>query len=179
VNALPAVDIWSLVINWFMMTLYMIPSIFTVTNAAKGVVFRNANRVIPRFLSKGSEGVRQNDAIKDDHAVSRSRPFIRAGLPFLLFMFGGAYFLSISLNDRLKENEQTRQLGGSKSEREFIMEEEKSNLLRKLQKDIETKDFDNTRRIERPEEVLARRKLEREQRNKWYRRSWRWITGQK
>mmetsp|Transcript_11422 Transcript_11422/g.17319 ORF Transcript_11422/g.17319 Transcript_11422/m.17319 type:complete len:146 (-) Transcript_11422:87-524(-) len=103
--------------------------------------------------------------------------FMRVGMPFLLFVAGGTYFLSIALDDRLKDKEQMRELGGSKSDRQFQMEQEKENLLRKLQKDIETKEFDNTRRIERPEEVLARRKKEREERNRWYKRTWRWITG--
>ena len=58
------------------------------------------------------------------------------------------------------------------------MEREKEELLEKMQRDLEKNDFDNTKRIERPEDVLARRKKEREMRNRWYKRSWRWITGQ-
>ena len=102
------------------------------------------------------------------------RPFLRAGLPFLLFIFGGSYFLSISIDDRLKEKEVTR---GSKSDRQFEMEQEKEELMNKMSKTIN--DFDNTKRIERPEDVLARRKKEREDRNRWYKRTWRWVTGKK
>jgi hypothetical protein len=51
-------------------------------------------------------------------------------------------------------------------------------MMEKLNKRIKSQDFDNTKRIERPEEILERRKREREERNRWYRRSWRWITGQ-
>jgi len=40
-------------------------------------------------------------------------------------------------------------------------------------------DFDNTKRIERPDEVLARRRKEREARSVWYKRMWRGFTGQK
>ena len=103
-----------------------------------------------------------------------AKPFIRAGLPFLLFIIGGSYFLSISIDDRLKEKDIDK---GSKSDRQFEMEQEKEELMAKMSKTIQ--DFDNTKRIERPEEVLARRKKEREDRNRWYRRTWRWVTGQK
>jgi hypothetical protein len=56
------------------------------------------------------------------------------------------------------------------------MEEEQNDMLEKLSK-IRKTDFDNTKRIERPEEILERRKREREQRNVWYRRWGRWIIG--
>ena len=38
-------------------------------------------------------------------------------------------------------------------------------------------DFDNTKRIKRPEEILKERKLERERNNVWYRRWYRSIFG--
>ncbi len=50
-------------------------------------------------------------------------------------------------------------------------------MLRKMQKAVEA-DFDNTKRIERPEEILERRRKEREERNRWYRRFGRWIKGE-
>ena len=51
------------------------------------------------------------------------------------------------------------------------------DMVKKINK-IKATDFDNTKRIERPEDVLERRAKEREQRNVWYRRSWRWMTRQ-
>jgi hypothetical protein len=57
------------------------------------------------------------------------------------------------------------------------MEEEKNDMMEKLNK-LTSKEFDNTKRIERPEEILERRRKERQQRNVWYRRWGRWITGQ-
>ncbi len=57
------------------------------------------------------------------------------------------------------------------------MDKEHDEMMGKLNK-IMKEDFDNTKRIERPEEVLARRRKEREVRNVWYRRLWRNITGQ-
>jgi len=56
------------------------------------------------------------------------------------------------------------------------MDKEHDDMMNKLNKMMK-QDFDNTRRIERPEEVLARRRKEREQQNVWYRRIWRNITG--
>jgi hypothetical protein len=56
------------------------------------------------------------------------------------------------------------------------MEEEKNEMMEKLNK-IQKQDFDNTKRIERPEEILERRKRERERKNVWYRKWGRWIAG--
>lgn len=56
------------------------------------------------------------------------------------------------------------------------MEKEQDDMMEKLNK-IRKSDFDNTKRIERPEEILERRRLERQQRNVWYRRWWRAIRG--
>jgi hypothetical protein len=50
-------------------------------------------------------------------------------------------------------------------------------MVEKLNK-IVAQDFDNTKRIERPDEILARRRKEREARNVWYSRYWRFIIGQ-
>jgi hypothetical protein len=65
-----------------------------------------------------------------------------------------------------------------RSERQARLDAEKDNMMEKLNKKLKTEEFDNTKRIERPEEILERRKKEREDRNKWYKRTWRWITWQ-
>jgi hypothetical protein len=65
----------------------------------------------------------------------------------------------------------------SKSERQARLEKEHDDMVKKINK-IKATDFDNTKRIERPEDVLERRAKEREQRNAWYRRSWRWVNRQ-
>jgi hypothetical protein len=57
------------------------------------------------------------------------------------------------------------------------MEEEQTDMMEKLNK-IRKTDFDNTKRIERPEEILERRRKERDSRNVWYRRWGRWVVGQ-
>ena len=53
----------------------------------------------------------------------------------------------------MKEKEVTR---GSKSDRRFEMEQEKEELMNKMSKTIN--DFDNTKRIEPPEDVLGKKK---------------------
>lgn len=65
-----------------------------------------------------------------------------------------------------------------RSERQARLQKEQSEMMEKISK-IRKTDFDNTRRIERPEEILERRKNEREKRNVWYRRAWRSVTFQK
>lgn len=58
------------------------------------------------------------------------------------------------------------------------MDKEHDEMMEKLSH-IVKQDFDNTKRIERPDEVLERRRKEREAKNVWYRRWWRGITGQR
>ena len=64
-----------------------------------------------------------------------------------------------------------------RSDREFRMEKEQNKMLEKMQKHLE-KGFDNTKRIERPEEILERRQREREDKNRWGRRLGRWWRGE-
>ena len=57
-----------------------------------------------------------------------------------------------------------------------MMDKEHDDMMDKLQ-EYTSQDFDNTRRIERPEEVLERRRKERLARNAvWYKRWWNNIT---
>ena len=51
------------------------------------------------------------------------------------------------------------------------MDKEHNDMMNKLNRMMK-EDFDNTKRIERPDEVLARRRKERERKNVWYRRIW-------
>ncbi|MGK3742661.1 MAG: hypothetical protein ACI90V_009517 [Bacillariaceae sp.] len=57
------------------------------------------------------------------------------------------------------------------------MDKEHDEMMDKLNY-IMKEDFDNTKRIERPDEVLERRRKEREAKNVWYKRIWRGVTGQ-
>ncbi|KAL3782129.1 hypothetical protein HJC23_005391 [Cyclotella cryptica] len=103
--------------------------------------------------------------------------FVKAGLPFLLFSVGASYVLKSAVEGKNLEREKAKGLV-SKSERQARLEAEKDEMMEKLNKRIKSQEFDNTKRIERPEEILERRKREREERNRWYKRTWRWITRQ-
>mmetsp|Transcript_7467 Transcript_7467/g.13735 ORF Transcript_7467/g.13735 Transcript_7467/m.13735 type:complete len:138 (-) Transcript_7467:299-712(-) len=105
-----------------------------------------------------------------------TQEFLRAGLPFVLFSVMSMWVLKNAIEGRTKESEVAKGKA-SKSERQARMEEEKNDMMEKLNK-LTSKEFDNTKRIERPEEILERRRKERQQRNVWYRRWGRWITGQ-
>ena len=86
------------------------------------------------------------------------------------------FVLRDGLEGKNKERDASKGMA-SKSERQARMEREKDDMMEKITKKM-GEDFDNTRRIERPEEILERRRRERAARNTWYRRSWRWITRQ-
>lgn len=101
--------------------------------------------------------------------------FLRAGLPFLLFSVGAFWVVQNAIDGKLKERAISRR-EVSQSERQAFMEEEHDDIMEKMTKAVK-KDFDNTKRIERPEDILARRKAERDLRNVWYRRWWRSVKG--
>lgn len=103
--------------------------------------------------------------------------FVKAGLPFLLFSVGASLVLKNAVEGKNLERDKSKGLV-SKSERQARLDAERDQMMEKLNKRIETVEFDNTKRIERPEEILERRREEREDRNRWHRRSWRFITGQ-
>jgi len=103
--------------------------------------------------------------------------FVRAGLPFLLFSVGASLVLKSALEGKNIERDKSKGLI-TKSERQARLDSERDQMVEKLNKRIQTVDFDNTKRIERPEEILERRKKEREDRNRWYKRTWRWVTWQ-
>ena len=102
--------------------------------------------------------------------------FVKAGMPLILFSVGASYVLKDAIEGKNKERDAVKG-ASSKSERQARMEREQEDMLDKINRSM-AKDFDNTRRIERPEEILERRKMERERRNRWYRRAWRWVTRQ-
>lgn len=103
--------------------------------------------------------------------------FVRAGLPLIIFAVGSSYVLKSAVEGKNTERDKSRGLI-SKSERQARLDAERDDMVEKLNKKMKMQDFDNTKRIERPEEILERRMKEREERNRWYKRSWRWVTGQ-
>lgn len=103
--------------------------------------------------------------------------FVKAGLPLLLFSIGASVMLKSGVEGKNIERDKSKGFI-SKSERQARLDAERDQMMEKLNKRIKTQDFDNTKRIERPEEILERRKKEREDRNRWYKRTWRWLSGQ-
>jgi hypothetical protein len=100
---------------------------------------------------------------------------LTAGVPFVLFSVLAAWVVSNAVDGKLKEME-VSQGKSSVSLRQAAMAEEHDDMMERLGKIVET-DFDNTKRIKRPHEVLEERRLEREKRNAWHRRTWRAFTG--
>lgn len=101
---------------------------------------------------------------------------IRVGAPFVLFSVLAAWVVSNALDGRIREME-TAKGKASKSLRQAALEAEHEDMMERLNKIVE-EDFDNTKRIKRPEEVLAERRAERERRNRWYNRAWRAVVGE-
>jgi hypothetical protein len=130
-----------------------------------------------------------------------SLSFTKAGLPLLLFSVLGVWVVANGIEGRNKERDTfqgriskcvfgvlavSKHLGdlilrflslfACRSERQAVMEKEHDDMMDKLSHIVE-QDFDNTKRIERPEDILARRRKEREIRNVWYKRWGRWFIG--
>mmetsp|Transcript_36061 Transcript_36061/g.41804 ORF Transcript_36061/g.41804 Transcript_36061/m.41804 type:complete len:153 (+) Transcript_36061:218-676(+) len=100
--------------------------------------------------------------------------FIRYGLPFVLFVAGASFVVASALDGKNKERDLATGQSMSKSERQAKMETERDNMVKKMEHMAKV-EFDNTKRIERPEDILERRRLERENRNVWYKRLGRWM----
>ena len=100
----------------------------------------------------------------------------RAGIPLVLFSILSAWVVSNAYGGKLRELEAS-QGKASISLRQAALEAEHEEMMERLSK-IVASDFDNTKRIKRPEEVLEERRLERQKRNAWHRRFYRWITNQ-
>lgn len=100
---------------------------------------------------------------------------VQAGLPLFLFCGLGVWVVSNGIAGKNRERD-AFQGRISKSERQAVMEKEHDDMMHKLNRMMK-EDFDNTKRIERPDEVLSRRRKERENRNVWYRRLWRNLTN--
>lgn len=100
----------------------------------------------------------------------------RAGIPMVLFSILSAWVVGNAYGGKLREME-VAQGKASISLRQAALEAEHDEMMERLSK-IVASDFDNTKRIKRPEEILEERRLERQRRNAWHRRFYRWITQQ-
>jgi hypothetical protein len=112
---------------------------------------------------------------KRDEDNGKKYLLIKAGVPFVLFCVLASWVVSNAFDGKLKELEAS-QGKASKSLRQAKMEEEHEDMMDRLGK-IVSEDFDNTKRIKRPHEILEERRKERERRNAWHRRAWRFVAG--
>jgi len=122
-----------------------------------------------------TESANSNSRKSSSNAPSKNL-MIKAGLPFVLFSVLASWVVGNALDGKLKEHAVSH---GHKSQslRQAAMEQEQEEMMERLNK-IVAQDFDNTKRIQRPEEILEQRRKERQRRNVWYRRFYRWITRQ-
>ena len=88
-----------------------------------------------------------------------------------------AWTLQNALSGRLKEMEAS-QGKVSKSLRQAALEEEHEEMMERLNHIVNNTEFDNEKRIKRPEDILEERRLERQRRNAWHRRLYRRIFGE-
>ena len=136
----------------------------------------SSKRPSPSAAAAAAAGIKKTVA-PIQHQPSNIHIFIKAGLPFLLFSVGASLVLKSAVEGKNIERDKSKGLI-SKSERQARLDAEKDDMMEKLNKKWKKQDLDNTKRIQRPEEILERRKQEREERNRWHKRAWRWITFQ-
>lgn len=105
---------------------------------------------------------------------TKQHQLLTAGLPFVFFSVLAAWVVSNALQGKLKERETAHGVT-SQSLRQASLQVEHDETMEKMNKIVASQDFDNTKRIKRPEEILQERKRERERRNAWYRRLYRWV----
>jgi hypothetical protein len=129
------------------------------------------SRHFRRFFTSPQPQISKKSAQDKD-----SMHFVKAGLPLILFCGLGVWVVSNGIEGKNRERD-AFQGRISKSERQALMEKEHADMMDKMSAVLK-KDFDNTKRIERPEEVLARRRKERQQQNQWYKRWWRAVRGE-
>ena len=111
-----------------------------------------------------------------EKVLSGTQLTVKAGLPLVLFALLSAWVVSNAYGGKLRELEAS-QGKASVSIRQAAVEQEHEEMLERLNQ-IVAADFDNTKRIKRPEEVLEERRRERKRRNAWYRRLYRWVFRQ-
>lgn len=159
------------------MVTVLYPSVPKITHTHTHITLK-ASIIMTLLHSMITMSIRQDRRLFSTRkSLTSTHVFIKAGLPMILFAVGATFVLQSAIEGKNKEREVSRgQL--SKSERQAKMETEHADMMQKIQT-VRTTDFDNTKRIERPEEVLERRRQERAKKNIWYRRWSRYLTGQK
>jgi ribosomal protein L37E len=108
---------------------------------------------------------------------NNSLQLVRVGFPLILFSLLSAWVIRNAYGGKLHELE-VSQGKSSISIRQAALAAEHDDMMERLTKIVKDDNYDNTKRIKRPEEVLEERRLERQKRNVWYRRWYRAISGQ-
>jgi hypothetical protein len=113
---------------------------------------------------------------KEKSSFLSGKQWAQAGIPLILFSILSAWVVGNAYGGKLREME-VAQGKASISLRQAALEAEHDEMMERLSK-IVASDFDNTKRIKRPDEILEERRLERQRRNAWHRRFYRWVTNQ-
>ena len=124
--------------------------------------------------SANPKSILMNKKKKKKKKKTKQHQLLTAGLPFVFFSVLAAWVVSNALQGKLKERETAHGVT-SQSLRQASLQVEHDETMEKMNKIVASQDFDNTKRIKRPEEILQERKRERERRNAWYRRLYRWV----
>lgn len=156
----------------------------TTSSSPPDILVQRPAQMLPpgyKYQSRGGTNNNKNTAGNTTMLSSSSKKIggthiiVKAGIPFILFTILSSWVVSKALDGKLKERD-VSQGKASMSIRQASLEKEHDDMIEKLNKIIAT-DFDNTKRIKRPEEILEERRLERINRNKWYNRLYRSIIG--
>lgn len=108
---------------------------------------RHSRQLKSVFVSSGMKQF-TTEAPKSRQQLMREKErkkLLNVGVPLILFMFGGTYFLSVFMDTKMEMKD--RQMGNSTSIQKFDLEEEHRALMAQLA----TKDF-SLSRIPRPED---------------------------
>lgn len=144
-----------------------------VSNTVPPTTAPQFGKIVRRGGPASSSSPSKLKSTTDPKKLSGSQLTVKAGLPLVLFALLSAWVVSNAYGGKLRELEAS-QGKASKSVRQAAMEQEHEEMLERLNKIVAT-DFDNTKRIKRPEEILEERRKERERRNAWHRRLYRWV----
>lgn len=129
----------------------------------------------PGYSFRTKKSKAPNSTSENDKNEQSFHVLIKAGLPLILFTILASWVVGNAYSGKLKELEAS-QGKVSISLRQAAVQKEHDEMVERLNT-IVKQDFDNTKRIKRPEEILEERRKERERRNAWHRRFYRWITS--
>jgi len=124
-----------------------IPGATRTTGIRSGFYLQHQSRHLSSSLGKNASsgsGSKAYIAMKQKKAQQIREKFVKVGIPLIIFVVGGSYFLSVFMSTHMEIKDRNN---NSKSERNFNLEEEHKLLMKKL-------DIDNfsLSRIPRPDD---------------------------